>query len=209
MPNFGTFDRLIIAFTGKAGCGKNTAADYLCDEYGFEQVAFADALRDGLMVLDPFIYPTVRLSEGLKVFGGWDNLKRPCPTDNRCQYCKKLLPVLNIHGEVRRLMQNFGTDVMRSFDPNFWINQVRERIVTSPEQETWVITDCRFDNEARFVRRMNGMVVEIERLGVEPVRSHASEEGVSRNLIDRTVVNDKDLAHLYAQLDELTGNGHA
>jgi hypothetical protein len=36
---------MIIGFLGKAGVGKDTAADYLCLNYGFTRVAFADPLK--------------------------------------------------------------------------------------------------------------------------------------------------------------------
>lgn len=36
----------VIAFSGFKRSGKDTAADYICDKYGFERVAFADPLKD-------------------------------------------------------------------------------------------------------------------------------------------------------------------
>jgi len=37
--------KIIVAFCGKAGCGKDAAADYLRENFGFTRVAFADELK--------------------------------------------------------------------------------------------------------------------------------------------------------------------
>lgn len=46
---------IIVGFSGYARCGKDTAADYLAERYGFEHRAFADKLRDALYVLNPIV----------------------------------------------------------------------------------------------------------------------------------------------------------
>ena len=37
----------LIGLTGRAGCGKDTIASFLCEAHGFVQIALADPLRDG------------------------------------------------------------------------------------------------------------------------------------------------------------------
>ena len=41
----------IVAFCGKAGAGKDTAAQVLCDHLGFERLAFADPLKEALAII--------------------------------------------------------------------------------------------------------------------------------------------------------------
>jgi hypothetical protein len=63
-----------------------------------------------------------------------------------------------------------------------------------------VVTDARFENEAKAIRDRGGEVWEIVRaehgdeLGAEAL--HTSEAGLPDGLIDRTIVNDHDLEFL-------------
>ena len=41
----------LIGLTGRAGCGKDTIASFLCEAHGFVQIALADPLRDGLKAM--------------------------------------------------------------------------------------------------------------------------------------------------------------
>lgn len=41
----------LIGLTGRAGCGKDTVARFLCEAHGFVQIALADPLRDGLKAM--------------------------------------------------------------------------------------------------------------------------------------------------------------
>lgn len=46
---------MIIAFTGYAGSGKDTAAQVLIDKYGFEKKCFADAVREAMEIVNPIV----------------------------------------------------------------------------------------------------------------------------------------------------------
>jgi len=216
---------MIIGLTGKAGCGKDTAAEHLLKNHNFQRVGFADALRQGLLDLDPIVFPDIqyyvpldkneqqtrngwyepwRLSDALRLFGSWDDLKRPCPENEPCRFCKRYGDIpLSIHDETRRLMQNFGTEVMRSMVPTFWVDRVADQVQQADAaNRNVVITDVRYDNEAEAIRDWGGLVVEIIRPGAAPVRCHASEAGLSTPT-DAIVLNDGSLDDLYRKLDNL------
>jgi hypothetical protein len=90
----------------------------------------------------------------------------------------------------RRLLQVIGTECGRAYDYDIWVKKMRELIKkVAPIYEIIAIDDCRFDNEAELVREFGGMVIEIHRTGCAP-DGHASEQGVSQNLIDKHIVND-------------------
>jgi hypothetical protein len=54
-----------------------------------------------------------------------------------------------------------------------------------------VIDDCRFDDEARVIHELGGIVIDVRRPGTTRI-NHASEAGVSDKLIDGVYDNAGD-----------------
>jgi hypothetical protein len=177
---------MLLAFSGLKGSGKDTAAAILVDEYSFTKLAFADALREMLLIIDPYVPVTtgqmwdytdkivthMPLSHVIDEFG-WDTAKREMP-------------------EVRRLMQVIGTEAGRMiFGTNVWVDLLTKRFPDIADDEVrYVITDCRFDNEVEFVRNNGGTVVWIDRPGLSS-DGHASESTHIKDLASTIVYNDE------------------
>ena len=172
---------MLIAFSGLKGSGKDTAANVLVNEYGFTKIAFADALREALLTLDPQVPTKVgnyyALSYLVKMYG-WDQSKREFP-------------------EVRRLMQVFGTEVGRALlDENVWIKNLTKKHRDISKSDTrYVITDCRFENEAKFVHDALGIIIWVKRPGIKS-DGHASETDVVKKYADYFLTNDESLEEL-------------
>lgn len=178
---------MIVAFTGGARSGKNTAAQVLVDNFGYELKSFAEPVKEALYKLNPLIPIKVRM-------------------DNNPQY-HRLQDVVTQMGweeakkwpEVRELLQRLGTDVCRNmFGENFWVDYAWEiwDLEYTPGKLR-VISDARFDNEAIMVGQdfeiqteNKGIVVEIIRPGLEKVNNHASEAGIAKHWINYTLSND-------------------
>lgn len=177
---------MIIGLTGYAGVGKDEAAKVLVNEFGFVRVAFADPMRTALYALNPVITfgfesGAVRLRQLVDTFG-WDGAKRSYP-------------------EIRQLLQRFGTEVGRAqFGEDFWVNQA---MVKAAQCQHVVFTDCRFENEARAIRKAGGIVVRIVRDGVEAVNAHISDAGLPGHLVNHTIFNDGLLEELWAKVRRL------
>lgn len=172
----------VIGLTGLKGCGKDTAAAALVED-GWSRLAFADPLRQMLYQLNPII-------------GDADGNPHPM----RWQTYLDLVGYAQAknHPEVRRLMQIFGTEVMREmYGQNAWVDLAEQRIESEPFTQ-WVLTDVRFDNEAEMIRRLGGWVIEIQRDGLTR-DGHASEAGVSRHLVDVILPNDGTVEDLHTQ----------
>lgn len=173
----------VLGLTGLKGCGKDTAARALIDQ-GWERMAFADPLRQMLYTLDPLIGDpdgtqphAMRWQEYMDAVG-YDQAKK--------------------HPEVRRLMQVFGTEVIRQqFGESAWVDLMWAKIRDKPGN--YVLTDVRFDNEAKLVHRLGGFMVRIEREGLS-ADGHASEQGVSDDLIDAVVPNNGSIERLGLQV---------
>jgi hypothetical protein len=91
-----------------------------------------------------------------------------------------------IHLTYRELLQQLGTDLLRNqLHENVWVNSLMSKYkpkicsgVTHcalagkpeiscnlcPEYPNWIITDCRFPNEAKAIKDRNGIIIRVNRL---------------------------------------------
>lgn len=180
----------VVAFTGAAGSGKDTAGLYLAEQYGFAQVAFAECIND-------------MLADMLGYFG----------VDYAVLHERHLkeqpLPWLPGTPSARALKQTLG-DWGRAHHPDFWVHVlatatgVSDMPRSSPVAKRLCITDVRYPNEAAFVASLGGVLVRLHRDTAEPVRAHSSETHVPA--LPATVeIDNSGLTpwSLYLQLDDL------
>lgn len=186
-------DMKIIGLTGKAGSGKDSVADVLTGTFGFTRESFASDLKQAVIDLDPYVRldgtRMIRLTEIVDAYG-MDDAKRRFP-------------------EVRRLLQVFGTEVIRKRDEDFWVSALQGRVAAGTSRHI-IITDVRFDNEAAWVRRSHGKVYEILRPGHEDAgaaNGHASESGLDPSLVDDQILNDGTLEDLQLMVAGLVSSG--
>jgi hypothetical protein len=153
----------LVGLSGWAGCGKDTAAQYLVQRHGFRRVAFADKLRQLAARLDPTLAAAVDAY-------GWDHVKRH-------------------HAGAREYLQTLGVAVRDTLGDYAWVNAALDDL--DPGDRV-VVTDVRFQNEARRVRtdRVHSVVVRITRPGVTAVNDHPSEHDLDDWPFEHTIVND-------------------
>lgn len=177
----------VIAFTGLAGSGKDTAADFLVEQ-GFLKLAFADPLKRGIHEL----------------FGiDMETLTDP----------EKKQEIDEEWGiSPRKLMQWLGTDVLRkTISDDFFLVSMAKRIKESGAKKV-VIPDCRFDIEAKFIQHYGGSVYRIYRNGEttisdEDQKKHASEQGISSSFVDKTILNAGTIEDLGEIIKDLPAGG--
>jgi hypothetical protein len=132
--------------------------------------------------------------------------------------------VINLHlnvedkkMSVREFLQRLGTDAIRDgLHPNAWVNalmadyrseEVVEKLsdfiskVTPPSN--WIVTDCRFPNEAQAIKDKGGIIVRIDRTGVSPVNAHPSETSLDNWDFDYKIANVSDLVSLRQTVEVL------
>lgn len=204
----------LIALVGFAGTGKDTVGQYLTEKYGYTPIAFADPLKDSLAVI--FSWDREMLSGRTPESRIWREQVDPW-------WAEKLgIP----HFSPRFAMQNFGTDIMRKhFNDDIWIINTEKRIldVAGPV----VLTDGRFPNEIKMVRRLGGAVHRVRR-GPDPVwmdvayqanagdpfarkkledvhRVHLSEWAWIGETLDRSIRNDGDIFDLHETVERVIG----
>jgi len=183
---------LVIGLTGYAQSGKNTLADILSSNYGFEQRAFADSLRGILYALNPRL-PEPDWAEVGDGFGNTGVVRVHDYIDKYgWEYAKENVP------EVRQLLQRLGTEGGRTFlGENVWV----DGLFNKPHAARLVTTDCRFPSEISAVKERDGVVIRVERNGYGPVNSHVSETA-SLGLEDFMVHNDGEIWEMEEQVLE-------
>lgn len=61
------------------------------------------------------------------------------------------------------LLQTMGTEVFRRIDPDKWV-RVLDWQLQEEKPSIAVIADCRFENEAKWIRSQSGVLVRIKRM---------------------------------------------
>lgn len=144
----------IIGFCGLIGSGKDSAADYLCNNYGFVRDSFAASLKDAVAM----------------VFG-WDRTLLDGRTSEAREWREKIdtwwAKRLNLpHLTPRWVLQQWGTEVIRvAFHDDIWIASMEARLQRSDTHT--VISDVRFPNEITAIRRAGGRIYRVQR-GADP-----------------------------------------
>lgn len=145
---------MIIGICGLIGAGKDTAADYLVNLHHFRRESFANSLKDAVA----------------QVFG-WDRTMLEGRTKQAREWREQVDPWWSERLQIpeltpRWVLQQWGTEVCRgSFHDDIWIASLENKLRNS--QDDVVITDCRFPNEIRAIKRAGGIVVRVVR-GPEP-----------------------------------------
>lgn len=185
----------LIGINGYARTGKDTVANILVLQAGFTRVAFADALREAVYTLDPVVgyerghsdetvdkgWMPIHLRHVIDVYG-WDGYKET-----------KFGP------EIRRIVQRMGTDVGRNIlGENIWVDATA--LDSLDPKGRYVVTDCRFANEAGAIKDRGGQVWRVDRPGVEPVNDHISEIGLDGWNFDVMLYNDGTISDLVSKV---------
>jgi hypothetical protein len=111
----------------------------------------------------------------------------------------------------RLLLQLLGTECGREIiHPNIWVNATMADYISYSargsdyefEESNWIITDVRFPNEVRAIEESGGIVIRIERPGLES-SDHESETALDDWDFKYKITNDDTKKHLYRKLEEI------
>jgi hypothetical protein len=113
---------------------------------------------------------------------------------------------------VRDLLQKLGTDAIRDgLHTNAWVNAVMADYKIGPffpevtadkhaAYPNWIITDTRFPNEAEAIKKAGGIVIRINRPGVQPINPHPSETSLDNWNFDAVINNDSQIDDLIQKI---------
>lgn len=200
----------LIAFTGQAGAGKDTAAALLATYAKFQRLAFADTLRAevaeafGLTARPDLLHDRTRKETPMDVLA----------LRNCASFCFVGALATAHHATVnsawldeprspRQILQWWGTEYRRREDENYWVKALASRLAVMRDAggDRFAITDCRFLNELAYVRRCSGRLWRIERSGLPAVEGqHASATGLQAIRADIDIANDGTVDQLRDQV---------
>lgn len=167
-------DKLLIGITGKKQSGKDTVGKLLISLYLSKKI---DRFKKTKF---EYIYQTISEQSYYYLYKFADPLKNivakliDCSRGNLENEVFKntLLPKWNL--TPREIMQKFGTDFCRAFNPQVWIDMLDKEIAWS-DQDIIVITDVRFYNEVNYIKNMNGIIIKVVDPSQQNLDSHISE----------------------------------
>lgn len=192
---------LTIAFCGKAGSGKTTAAHYLEDKYNFSVRSFAAPIKQALIAM-----LGSDIAECLYDHNQKNKLINSVifPKDT----CSPISP--------RRLMQTLGTEWGRNMiHPELWTNIMLKSLkmtheiqqLNHPEKPNLIaVDDLRFLDEANMLDKTGAAIVLIKRpqqSATQEHDKHESERSINAIRPHYTIENDGDIKNLQRDIDEL------
>lgn len=179
----------IVAFTGKRGMGKSTAAEVLVREHGYVHLNFADPLRAICHIAYGVTYEEMNdpvLKE--QVLDRWP------------------------HKAPRELLQQIGTEMFRGYIPETWVERWKmsvrnlaagthfdEKGFYMPTPPGVVCSDCRFLNEASAVKEIGGTIIKIDdprKVRTDVAAQHQSETEIDLLPVNWTITNDRTIHDL-------------
>jgi hypothetical protein len=175
----------IIGITGKKYSGKDTLGSYFVNNYKYEQIAYADALKDAVKCIFDF--------------------------DDEQLYGTKKEEVDEFWGKTpRQVLQFVGTDLFRNHThelmPNIgkdiWVQVVKRKIMNKMKKDPnarFVITDARFHNEVDVIKQLGGTVIKLKRdTGCQDI--HESEALIDSLPSDYEFENNSSKEELYEKV---------
>ena len=165
---------MIIGFSGYARSGKDTVASMITDiDSSFNIKKFSGKLKQVASILtgiDASLFESQSVKDS--PLHGWE------VTDYGVTR-----PML-----VRDLLQRLGTEAIRNgLHNDAWVNAL---FCDYRQGDNWLITDVRFPNEYAAIKKGGGIVVRVNRDGVEPRNGHSSETALDNYSFDFTIDNN-------------------
>ncbi len=188
----------IVLISGYKRSGKDSAAEVLVRDFEYHLLKFAGPIKELMLQFLLDVYG-IEVSYADVDGQGIDRTKPLVGSEGA---------TLTLGGKpltLRWALQWFGTNIIRDHvGSTVWSNAVAEKIEDSGE--SFVISDCRFPDEAELIRKRfkdthHVIVIRVKRPGTEPgPDAHASETAVDDVVPDLVIENVGSLADLEAKM---------
>ena len=203
-----------MILVGRAGSGKDTVADLLCDN--LPRYAFADALKE-----------TIHVIQEQGVNAGMEYLSSL--SGHSVEELSGILPVVQtiektvLDGKQRGHLQSLGNG-LRALFQDFWIIVLRNRLIEDNPMG-YIVIDCRYENELKMLQeldvgepyyRKSIFISANKRERIKRMKQRdgscdtsklndVSETSVDamKHMCDYTINNSKDLSHLQTLVDNI------
>jgi hypothetical protein len=228
----------VVIICGQSKSGKDTLADYLVQNFGGIRISMADpikALMQDIFGLEDEVWwgssDFRNVTYSSPSFFGNKRLKWTDLDGHSVNCCAHSFNIMAWSYQFektftpRKVLQTFGTEVVRTLYPNFWVDEAlrraklllmggyeydkKEGLIPNPQAKApgfVVISDGRFRNEIINAKTVGATAIKIYRdnsdskTQVAGVPNHSSEmeiEGIPRHFYDIEVNNNGTLATLH------------
>lgn len=173
-----------IALCGVSRSGKSTLGNAFGLRFGYSVTAFADPLKRAAREVFGFdmehLYGPSEAREvpytNFTFSGHCFQCNRQCDNlGSTGWYCPKCCASYPRHVTPRLALQTLGTEWGRKLCPEIWTEAC---FASMREDRSYVITDCRFDNEREAARAHQSCVVLLLRGLAQSTSPHPSESGI-------------------------------
>lgn len=179
---------ILIAFSGRMGSGKTTAATHLANK-------LLDAGKTVAIINIADRIKEIFLELFIPAEWAW---KMKDLNENK----NKMLPT--IHCTVRFGLQWFGSDVCRKAWPGAWVNAYLQKLMFSRDFDFIVCSDVRFKNELKFIQDGGGFCFRLL-LNRHPEIQHESE--IDLDMIEKiSMWNRPENSQNYILFDAIIDN---
>lgn len=177
---------MIIGISGKLGSGKSTLANMIINKFpNYEEKSFAFKLKEIVKILTSC------------------NLSDTFTQEGKNKYIEEFDLTIG------QMLQKLGTNVLRDhFDNNIWIKALL--IELKNNDGNYIISDCRFKNEAKAIKDAGGILIRINRNN-NPIAltsnrdlNHPSEIDLDDYTeFDYIIENDSDYSTLQSKINNI------
>lgn len=202
----------LIGFAGRARSGKTTLCKFLRKEKNAKIVTIASYLKKlccEVLSMDMYTLLEYKDNNTELNFAFNDTAYKVLndKTGISLDALHQELDNVIIH-TVREMLQVIGTNVIRKYNPDWHVNQMKEEILSYDEDTMVVIDDVRFPNERQAIEELGGVVLFIIRPSFDYISNHESETSLRWYNFSNThiILNYTNIYGLFADFDIMVKN---
>lgn len=183
---------MIVGLLAQKRNGKDTVADHLTKDYGFQKYSLADPFKKACQ--DMFMFTDEQC---------WGDQKEV--VDPRWGVTpREVFMIMGTEISQYDLMKHLPAMAATVGDEGkrIWFHRFKLEAEQHPERN-YVIADVRFLHEVDSLKAIEGHVIKIVRPGFENGSTHASEAQVNLAPYDDLIMNDSTLDVLYGRVDDV------
>lgn len=192
----------LLLLIGNKGVGKDTLATHLIN-HGWIQMAYADTLKEALMVLFNWDKSIFDQSTKETIDTKWGTSPRQMCQLLGTEFLREKCSFLNT--TIYHPVTN------EPFQATFHIKRVHQKILKILENNAnskIVITDGRFKDEIEYVKWINGITIKIDRPTVlnNEYSNHQSETYITnlgKDDVDYYILNDETIENLWNKINNI------
>lgn len=210
---------VLIGVMGKKRHGKDTVGDYITNRHNFDKTAFAKPLKDmcriGFLLTDDELNGCNKEIKNQYWGKSTREILQFVGTEMFREKLQELMPELGSDFWVRRFQVYYESQRKLAEAELETVRPVLEKYSKRDDVKSFlrdlqyncVVTDVRFQNECDIIKQLGGIVIKVDRPGLESNDEHVSEKTIdSITGYDYKIVNDGSFDDLHHKIEKVLEN---